>query len=65
MVVGLHRSKHVEKRMPSKVIESRVYDHDGNVTGTSDSCSWDAEEKACSSDNQISSLRKDDKLQRR
>ncbi|KAH1206594.1 hypothetical protein GmHk_16G046998 [Glycine max] len=59
------RSKHVEKRMPSKVIESRVYDHDGNVTGTSDSCSWDAEEKACSSDNQISSLRKDNKLQRR
>ncbi|XP_027923844.1 uncharacterized protein LOC114181564 isoform X1 [Vigna unguiculata] len=59
------RSKRVEKRIPSKVIESRVYDHDGNVTGTSESCSWDAEDKACSSDNQISSLRKDDKLQRR
>ncbi|KAK7380708.1 hypothetical protein VNO78_33223 [Psophocarpus tetragonolobus] len=64
-VQKIWRSKHVEKRMPSKVIESRVYDHDGNVTGTSESCSWDAEDKACSSDNQISSLRKDDKLQRR
>ncbi|CAJ1953337.1 unnamed protein product [Sphenostylis stenocarpa] len=65
IVQKIWRSKHVEKRMPSKVIESRVYDHDGNVTGTSESCSWDAEDKACSSDNQISSLRKDDKLQRR
>lgn len=61
IVQKMWRSKHVEKRMPSKVNESRVYDHDGNVTGTSESCSWDA----CSSDNQISSLRKDDKLQRR
>ncbi|KAK8470135.1 hypothetical protein PHAVU_004G069600 [Phaseolus vulgaris] len=65
IVQKIWRSKHVEKRMPSKVIESRVYDHDGNVTGTSESCSWDAEDKPCSSDNQISSLRKDDKLQRR
>jgi len=64
-IVGLCRSKRVEKRMPSKVIESRVYDHDGNVTGTSESCSWDAEDKPCSSDNQISSLRKEDRLQRR
>lgn len=51
--------------MPSNMNESRVYDRDGNVTVTSESCSWDAEEKPCSSDNQISSLRKDDKLQRR
>ncbi|TKY46251.1 Nuclear factor related to kappa-B-binding protein [Spatholobus suberectus] len=65
IVQKIWRSKLVEKRIPSKVIESRVYDDDGNVTGTSESCSWDAEEKACSSDNQISSLRKDDKLQRR
>ncbi|RDX63395.1 hypothetical protein CR513_58180, partial [Mucuna pruriens] len=65
IVQKIWRSKHVEKIMPSKGNESRVYDHDGNVTGTSESCSWDAEEKACSSDNQISSLRKDDKLQRR
>ncbi|KAK7364754.1 hypothetical protein VNO80_13496 [Phaseolus coccineus] len=65
IVQKIWRSKHVEKRMPSKVIESRVYDHDENVTGTSESCSWDAEDKPCSSDNQISSLRKDDKLQRR
>ncbi|XP_027359523.1 uncharacterized protein LOC113868150 isoform X2 [Abrus precatorius] len=64
IVQKIWRSKNVEKRMPSKVIEPRVYDPDGNVTGSSESCSWDAEEKACSSDNQISSLRKDDKLQR-
>ncbi|XP_047178727.1 protein PFC0760c isoform X1 [Vigna umbellata] len=65
IVQRIWRSKRVEKRIPSKVIESRVYDHDGNVTGTSESISWDAEDKACSSDNQISSLRNDDKLQRR
>ncbi|KAJ1388804.1 Nuclear factor connected with kappa-B-binding protein [Sesbania bispinosa] len=65
IVQKLWRSKHADKRIPSNVNESRVYDHDGNVTVTSESCSWDAEEKACSSDNQISSLRKDDKLQRR
>ncbi|XP_014511574.1 protein PFC0760c isoform X2 [Vigna radiata var. radiata] len=65
IVQKIWRSKRVEKRIPSKVIESRVYDHDGNVTGTSESISWDAEDKACSSDNQISSLRNDDKLQRR
>lgn len=65
IVVQLYRSKHAEKRMLSNVNESRVYDHDGNITLTSESCSWDAEEKACSSDNQISSLIKDDKLQRR
>ncbi|CAL0321592.1 unnamed protein product [Lupinus luteus] len=55
----------VEKIMPSSVNGSRLYDHDGNLTLTSGSCSWDAEDRACSSDNQISSLRKDDKLQRR
>ena len=64
--VGLCRSKNdVEKRVLSNVNESRVYDHDGNFTVTSESCSWDAEEKGCSSDNQIFSLRKDDKLKRR
>nr|KYP51159.1 Nuclear factor connected with kappa-B-binding protein [Cajanus cajan] len=62
IVQKIWRSK---QRMPSKVVESRVYDHDENVTGTSESCSWDAEEKACSSDNQFSPLRKDDKIQRR
>ncbi|CAK8532943.1 unnamed protein product [Lathyrus sativus] len=59
------RPKHVSKRMPSNVNESRVNDHDGNVTMTSESCSWDAEEKACSSEYLISSSRKDDKLQRK
>ncbi|PNY13557.1 hypothetical protein L195_g010214 [Trifolium pratense] len=51
--------------MPLNVNASKVYDHDGNVTVTSESCSWDTEEKACSSDYLISSLRKDDKLQRK
>lgn len=51
--------------MPSNVNESRVNDHDGNVAVTSESCSWDAEERACSSDYLISSMRKDDKLQRK
>ncbi|OIW06491.1 hypothetical protein TanjilG_05262 [Lupinus angustifolius] len=55
----------VEKIMPSSVNGSRLYNHDGNLTLTTGSCSWDAEDRACSSDNQISSLRKDDKLQRR
>ncbi|KAK7267259.1 hypothetical protein RIF29_19926 [Crotalaria pallida] len=60
------RSKNdVDKRIPSSVNGSRVYNHDDHVTFTSESCSWDAEDKACSSDNQISSLIKDDKLQRR
>ncbi|CAL0299264.1 unnamed protein product [Lupinus luteus] len=60
------RSKNdVDNRMPSSANGSRVYDHDGNVTLTSESCSWDAEDRVCNSDNQISSLRKDDKLQRR
>ncbi|KAE9619776.1 putative nuclear factor related to kappa-B-binding protein [Lupinus albus] len=60
------RSKNdVDNRMPSSVNGSRVYDHDGNVTLTSESCSWDAEDRVCNTDNQISSLRKDDKLQRR
>lgn len=59
------RPKHVQKRMPSNVNESRVYDHDGNVTVTSESCSWDTDEKAGSSDYLISSLRRDDKLPRK
>jgi hypothetical protein len=65
MLFGLCRPKHVQKSMPLNVNASRVYDHDGNVTVTSESCSFDTEEKACSSDYLISSLRKDDKLQRK
>nr|XP_012567445.1 uncharacterized protein LOC101502546 isoform X2 [Cicer arietinum] len=65
IVQKMRRPKHVQKRMPSNVNESRVNDHDGNVAVTSESCSWDAEERACSSDYLISSMRKDDKLQRK
>ncbi|KAI4348389.1 hypothetical protein L6164_009118 [Bauhinia variegata] len=54
----------IEKKKFSNVKASRVYDHDEYVTATSES-SWAAEEKACSSDNQISSGRKGDKLQKR
>lgn len=65
--MGLCRSKNdVEKRMPSNANESRVYNHDENVTASSESGSWAAfEEKACSSDNQVSLVRKGDKLQKR
>ncbi|XP_054815219.1 uncharacterized protein LOC129315501 [Prosopis cineraria] len=59
------RSNNVEKRMPLNLYESRVYNHDENVTASSESGSWAAEEKAFSSDNQISLVRKGDKLQKR
>ncbi|XP_058778967.1 uncharacterized protein LOC131652980 [Vicia villosa] len=59
------RPKHVPKRIPSNVNESRVNDHDRNVAVTSESCSWDTEEKACSSEYRISSSRKDDQLQKK
>ncbi|KAI4350427.1 hypothetical protein L6164_004884 [Bauhinia variegata] len=66
IVQKMWRSKNeVEEKMFSNVKESRVYDHDEYVTATSDSSSWAAEEKACSSDNQISSGRKGEKLQKR
>lgn len=65
MLFGLCRPKHVPKRIPSNVNESRVNDHDRNVTVTSESCSWDTEEKACSSEYLISSSRKDDQLQKK
>ncbi|KAK7290566.1 hypothetical protein RIF29_05077 [Crotalaria pallida] len=65
IVQKIWRSKDdVRKRIPSNSNEFRVYDHDENVSMTSESCSWVAEEKA-SSDNQISSLGQGDKLQRR
>ncbi|KAI9084027.1 hypothetical protein K1719_034023 [Acacia pycnantha] len=58
------RSKNVEKRMPLNLFESRVYNHDDNVTASSESGSW-AAEKTFSSDNRISLVRKGDKLQKR
>ncbi|KAI9083348.1 hypothetical protein K1719_034714 [Acacia pycnantha] len=50
--------------MPLNLYESRVYNHDDNVTASSESGSW-AAEKTFSSDNQISLVRKGDKLQKR
>ncbi|XP_050380593.1 uncharacterized protein LOC126797884 isoform X2 [Argentina anserina] len=57
--------KDMEKYSSSHAIESRFCDLDENATPTSESGSWVAEEKACCSDNQISSLIKGRKLQNR
>ncbi|XP_057758903.1 uncharacterized protein LOC130979470 isoform X1 [Arachis stenosperma] len=64
IVQKIWRSKNVEKRVSSNVNDLKVYDHDGNFTVTSESCSWDAEEKEFSCDNQIFSVKRDEKLQR-
>ncbi|KAI5427979.1 uncharacterized protein LOC127126740 isoform X2 [Lathyrus oleraceus] len=59
------RSKNViEKRKLSNLNEFRDDDHDGNITVTSDSYSWGAEEKAYG-DSQISSKGQGDELQKR
>lgn len=55
----------MEKKISSHANESRFRDHEENATVTSESCSWVADEKACSSDNQISSVVKGGKLQNR
>ncbi|MED6224859.1 hypothetical protein PIB30_088220 [Stylosanthes scabra] len=65
IVQKIWRAKNVEKRAPSNANDLRVYDHEGNFTVTSESCSWDAEEKEFSCGNQTFSLKKDEKLQRR
>ncbi|KAJ7971788.1 Nuclear factor related to kappa-B-binding protein [Quillaja saponaria] len=65
IVQKIKRLRNDEKRMPSHLNGSRFHDLEENVTATSESCSWAADEKACSSDNQISSVRKCEKLQRR
>ncbi|XP_039069579.1 uncharacterized protein LOC120216125 isoform X2 [Hibiscus syriacus] len=65
IVQKLWRSKRVGKR--------RVFSHSNepgldnveqDVTATSESCSWIADEKECSSDNQNSSVMKDGKIRR-
>lgn len=55
----------MEKHRSSHANESRFRDLDENATVTSDSCSWVADENACSSDNQISSVIKGGQLQNR
>lgn len=55
----------MEKHRSSHANESRFHDLDENATVTSDSCSWVADENACSSDNQISSVIKGGELQNR
>ncbi|XP_022739582.1 uncharacterized protein LOC111291810 isoform X2 [Durio zibethinus] len=66
IVQKLWRSRRVgEKRAFSHSNESRLGNVDQDVTATSESCSWVADEKACSSDNQNSSVVKGGEIQRR
>ncbi|XP_039005315.1 uncharacterized protein LOC120132673 [Hibiscus syriacus] len=65
IVQNLWRSKMVcKKRVFSHSHESRHGNVEQDVTVTSESCSWVADEKACSSDNQNSSVVKDGKIRR-
>ncbi|GAV82808.1 hypothetical protein CFOL_v3_26259, partial [Cephalotus follicularis] len=50
--------KEIEKRISSCADESRIRGLEQDVTATSESFSWVADEKACSSDNQYSSVMK-------
>nr|XP_023909334.1 uncharacterized protein LOC112020991 [Quercus suber] len=55
-VQKLWRSRNgVEKRITSHGNESRFPDPEEDLTATSESCSWAADDKACSSDNQNTS----------
>lgn len=63
--MGLNNSKNVEKIMPLNVYESRVFNHDENVTASSESGSSAAEDKTFRSDKPLSLVRKGDKLQKR
>ncbi|KAK8711021.1 hypothetical protein V6N13_146326 [Hibiscus sabdariffa] len=61
----LWRSNRVgKKRVFSHSNESRFGDVEQDVTATSESSTWVADEKACSSDNQNSSVVKDGKIRR-
>ncbi|GMI98143.1 hypothetical protein like AT5G13950 [Hibiscus trionum] len=65
IVQKLWRSKRVgKKRVFSHSNESRLGEVEQDVTATSESCTWVADEKACSSDNQNSSVVKDGKIRR-
>ncbi|TYJ08407.1 hypothetical protein E1A91_A11G072700v1 [Gossypium mustelinum] len=65
IVQKLWRSKRVgKKRVFSHSNESRLGNVEQDVTATSESSSWVADEKACSSDNQNSSALKDGKIER-
>ncbi|GKV44376.1 hypothetical protein SLEP1_g51568 [Rubroshorea leprosula] len=57
--------KDPEKRTLSGVNESRLADTEQDASATSESCSWNAEEKACTSDNQNSSVVKGVESQKR
>lgn len=62
----LSRSRRdAEKRISPHAIESRFREHGENVVASSESCSWVAEEKASSSDNQNSPVMKDGEIQNR
>jgi hypothetical protein len=62
----LSRSRNgLEKRIPSHGSESRFADPEEDFTATSESCSWAADDKVCSSDNQNSSAVKGAELLKR
>ncbi|XVF16097.1 hypothetical protein REPUB_Repub10bG0002000 [Reevesia pubescens] len=66
IVQKLWRSRRAgEKRVFSHSNESRRGNVEQDVTVTSESCSWVADEKTCSSDNQNSSVVKVEELERR
>ncbi|XVE84247.1 hypothetical protein DITRI_Ditri16bG0155500 [Diplodiscus trichospermus] len=65
IIQKLCRSRRVgEKRVFSWLNESRLDNIEQDVTATSESCSWVADEKACSSDNQNSSVVRGGEVQR-
>lgn len=62
----LSRSRNgLEKRISSHGNESRFADPEEDFTATSESCSWAADDKVCSSDNQNSSAVKGAELLKR
>ncbi|KAG8643879.1 uncharacterized protein LOC110626337 isoform X2 [Manihot esculenta] len=54
-----------DRQISSNANESRFHDLEHDAVATSESCSLVAEEKACSSDNQNSSIMKGEELERR
>ncbi|PON50486.1 Nuclear factor related to kappa-B-binding protein [Trema orientale] len=66
IVQKMWRSKNdMDKRISSSANDSRVRVLEDNVEASSESCSWVADEKACSSDNQNSSVIKGGDLKKR
>ncbi|XP_024017809.1 uncharacterized protein LOC21390955 [Morus notabilis] len=66
IVQKIWRSRNdTDKRISSSANDSRFCVPEDNIAASSESCSWVADEKACSSDNQNSSMLKGGELQNR